>query len=77
MSEKSVIPDTRREKLKSSVAGLIDTGRVDPILGTIINAGIVAIGLVIFVFTTGALSYVGAFFAILSALGIFKWVLAQ
>lgn len=73
-SSEPSIPSTRRARLETSIAGLLEEGRVDPILGTVINAGIIAIGTVVYIFTTGIPSYVGAFFAIMSAIGIVKWV---
>lgn len=67
------------DDLRLSIATLWDSfGSSDNILlATGINAVCIALGAAVWYSTTGFLAFVGAVFAIISALGILKWVIGQ
>lgn len=65
------------DDLRLSIANLWDSfGSSDNILlATGINAVCIALGAAVWYLTTGVLAFAGAVFAIISALGILKWVI--
>lgn len=65
------------DDLRLSIANLWDSfGSSDNILlATGINAVFIALGAAVWYLTTGFLAFAGAVFAIISALGILKWVI--
>lgn len=64
----------RLDRLKHSLGNLTGMASASPGVATCINLTCVLIGVGVWHFTTGALSWIGGVYAILSALGIIKWV---
>jgi len=71
------VPDGKLDKLTYSITNLWDEiGRTDNILfGLVVNVGLALLGVAIYVGTSGILSFLGAAWAMLNALGILRWVM--
>lgn len=70
-------PDGKLARLRYSISTLWEGfGNVDSVgLGIVINCGLAALGVVVFVATSGLLSYAGAVWAILNIAPVVQWVL--
>lgn len=64
--------------LKYSVGNLWDDfgSTSSPVFGLVINGGLAAIGVLVYLETTGVLAAIGLVWAILNALGVIQWVFA-
>lgn len=62
-------------QLVHSLSNLTNFARAPPLAATVINVVCAAIGIGVWHFSTGVVAFAGAVFAILSALGILKWVM--
>lgn len=61
-------------RLTYSLANLTELARAPPLVATAINVACIALGVGIWAATSGLVAAAGAVFAILSFLGIVKWV---
>lgn len=70
-------PSSKTGRVKYAISNLWDDfGHVDnPYLGLVINCGLASLGLVLFVATSGLVSYLGVVWALLNLLPVFQWVL--
>lgn len=75
-SDYSDIPDGKLNQLKFSISNLWDEyGHTDTLgLAFVINAGMILLGVLVFVLTTGWLSYAGAVWALFNSYPIIQWV---
>lgn len=64
------------ERAQFAISNLWDDfGQTDsPLFGFVVNAGLASIGIVLWAFTTGWLSFAGGVWAIINLLGIVAWV---
>jgi len=75
----------KQDPKPSKIGGLVysitnlwdDFGSTDrPLLGLVINLGVAAIGVVVYLSTSGLVAYAGAFIAILSVLAVIRWMVS-
>jgi hypothetical protein len=76
-SDYSDMPSGKVARIKYSITNLWDSfGRTDSLgLGVVINLGMVLLGIIVFMTTSGILSYVGAVWALFNCYPFVKWVL--
>jgi len=75
-SDYSGMPTGRIARIKYSISNLWDSfGRTDSLgLGVIINLSMIALGIIVYVLSSGLLSYVGAVWAIFNSYPFIKLV---
>jgi hypothetical protein len=75
-SDYAGMPSGRIARIKYSISNLWDSfGRTDSVgLGVVINLGMVALGIIVYMATTGLLQYAGVVWAIFNAYPLLKWV---
>jgi len=71
-------PESRTDRIKYSVTTLWDDfGRTDSAqLGLVINTGLALLGVIVYILTSGLVSYAGIAWAILNIYPVFQWVIS-